>query len=221
MSFPIAREGWAFIGPAAAVAVLGLALRGYGRGWVVLGAAAAVLAAAFTWFFRDPDRTVSTAPGLILSPGDGRVMEVSEVDEPDFLRGRGTVIKIFLAVWNIHVQRAPAAGAVRFVSYRPGKFLPAMAAAASAENERNLVGLEVADRRGRPVKMLVTQVAGILARRISCWTREGASLERGQRYGLIKFGSQVDLFLPAGVSVRVKPGDHVRGGETVLAEFPG
>ncbi len=221
MSFPIAREGWAFIGPAAAVAVLGLALRGYGRGWVVLGATAAVLAVAFAWFFRDPDRTVSMAPGLILSPGDGRVMEVSEVDEPEFLRGRGTVVKIFLAVWNIHVQRAPVAGAVRFVSYRPGKFLPAMAAAASAENEQNLVGLETTDPRGRPVRLLVTQVAGILARRISCWTREGASLERGQRFGLIKFGSQVDLFLPAGVLVRVKPGDHVRGGETVMAEFPG
>ncbi len=98
-----------------------------------------------------------------------------------------------------------------------------MAAAASAENERNLVGIEVADSRGggRPVRLLVTQVAGILARRISCWTREGASLERGQRFGLIKFGSQVDLFLPAGVPVRVKPGDHVRGGETVVAEFPG
>jgi len=187
----------------------------------VLFIASALFAAALgfvLYFFRDPSRRVPDAPGLVVSPADGRVVEVSEVQETDFLRERCRKIAIFMSPTDVHVNRAPCQGKVEVIVHRPGAFHNAASDAASGENEA--VTMVLADVHGGH-RILVRQVAGFMARRIVCDVREGSLLARGERYGMIKLGSRVDLFVPveSGFEPYVQPGHTVRGGETVLGRF--
>lgn len=175
----------------------------------------------FAWvvsFFRDPEREVPTGDKLLLSPADGVVTHIDEVDEPSFIGGRARRISIFMSIFNVHVNRAPFPGAVEHLAYRKGDFLNAMRADSWHLNEANDMGLET----GRPdlPRLLVRQIAGAIARRIVCDRKVGDRLARGERFGMIKFSSRVEVYLPAGAEVRIlaKVGDAVRAGETVLGE---
>jgi phosphatidylserine decarboxylase len=170
-----------------------------------------LLAAAIAYFFRDPQRVPPADPNLVVSPGDGRVMEV--VDEP--LNGRpGRRISIFLAVWNVHVSRSPMAGRFERVEYVPGRFFVAARARASTENEQNVIHLRTA--RG---EIVFKQIAGFIARRVVCWKAPGDQVTTGERIGLIRFGSRMDVWLPPEAEIIAKPGDHVAGGVSILARF--
>jgi phosphatidylserine decarboxylase len=171
-----------------------------------------LLAVFFLWFFRDPQRTIPTGPGLIVSPGDGLVTESIDITTPDGPRQR---ISIFLNVFNVHVNRSPIAGVLTAVRYQKGKYLNAMNPASAESNEQN-----VATVSGDGYEVTFKQIAGLIARRIVFVPREGDRLERGQRVGLIKFGSRVDVVLPAEAEVQVKVGQHVKGGSSVLAAMP-
>ena len=174
------------------------------------------LFAFLLYFFRDPKRPSPDGDGLFLSPADGRVVEVHEGQEPRFLEGEGLKIGIFMSLLDVHVNRAPVAGQVVVVEHVPGQFLQAFRPEASEVNEHNLVGLKT--RYGR---VLVKQIAGIMARRVVCWVRPRESLEAGDRLGIVKFGSRVDLYLPPGVSPAVRVGDWARAGVTVIARWKG
>ncbi|MFT7839353.1 phosphatidylserine decarboxylase [Saccharothrix sp. BKS2] len=184
-----------------------------------LGVVGAVLTAWVAWFFREPARTTPTRPGLAVAAADGTVSHVVEAAPPAEL-GLGDVpmtrISVFLSVFDVHVQRVPVAGLVRRVAYRAGKFLSADLDKASDDNERNAVWLTTPD--GHDV--VVVQIAGLVARRIVCQVAEGDKVAAGQTYGLIRFGSRVDLYVPAGSRVLVEAGQRTIGGETVLAELP-
>ena len=176
------------------------------------GIAPVLLAAFFLWFFRDPRRTVPSGAGLIVSPGDGLVTETVMIATPEGPRHR---ISIFLSVFDVHVNRSPIGGMVRFVRYRKGEYLNAMNPASADRNEQNEVTV-----RGEGIEVTFKQIAGLLARRIVFNLREGDRVERGQRVGLIKFGSRVDTVVPAEAALRVKVGERVKGGWSVLAEMP-
>lgn len=187
-------------------------------GWVAVGGL--VLAGLFVvWFFRDPPRVVPPAPGLVVAPADGRVVDVDEVGEDEFLGGPAVRVGIFLSVFDVHVNRAPAAGRVVGIRYRPGKFLNALRAASARENEQLTLRLQETEYPYR--RYVVRQIAGAIARRIVCRVKPGDALARGERFGMIKFGSRTEIVLPreAGLRVRVAVGDTVRSGVTVLAEF--
>jgi phosphatidylserine decarboxylase len=205
LRIPVAREGWPFIFPPALAACI-LAL----EGWAVAATACAVLAGAFLGFFRDPERTPPDVPGAVLAPADGRVMVITDVDDP--FVGPATRLSIFLSPLDVHVNRAPIGGIVRDVEYAPGRFLAAYRPEASEQNERCTVALEGAEAR-----VGVRQISGVLARRIVCRVRAGDRLAAGERYGLIRFGSRTDLVVPRGTEVRVRVGDRVRGAESVMA----
>jgi phosphatidylserine decarboxylase len=192
--------GFAFL---AVAALLGWAL---GYAYAIPGI---VLAAFFLWFFRDPERVIPTTPGAIVSPGDGKVTDVSHADIDGVRRTR---ISIFLNVFNVHVNRSPIAGVISNIRYQKGKYLNAMSPACAEHNEQNVVTVE-----GESQQVVFKQIAGLLARRIVFNYKIGDRLQRGQRVGLIKFGSRVDVLLDANASVEVKVGDHVMGGSTVLA----
>lgn len=172
-----------------------------------------LLAAFFLWFFRDPERTVPMEPGLIVSPGDGLVTEAAVLATPDGPRQR---ISIFLSVFNVHVNRSPIAGVLTSVRYQKGQYLNAMNPASADRNEQSIATVRGADG----VEITFKQIAGLLARRIVFNFREGDTLARGQRVGLIKFGSRVDVLLPAEAELRVKVGERVQGGASVLAFMP-
>jgi len=174
--------------------------------WIVVPV---LLAAFFLWFFRDPERTIPTGPGLIVSPGDGLVTETASINTPQGPRQR---ISIFLSVFNVHVNRSPIAGVLTSVRYQKGHYLNAMNPASADQNEQN-----IATVRGEGIEVTFKQIAGLLARRIVFNFHEGDTLERGQRVGLIKFGSRVDVLLPAEAELRVKVGQRVKGGASVLA----
>jgi phosphatidylserine decarboxylase len=197
----VASEGWVFVLPLAGATVLS-ALVGW---WGVTGVGL-VLTVGVALFFRDPERSIPQTPETIVSPADGRVMEI--VTENAQTRR----ISIFLSLWDVHINRAPYGGVVQSVVYTPGKFLAAYRQEASLVNEANTV--TIVDH-GR--EFVVKQIAGVLARRIVCRVRPGDTLEKGQRYGLIRFGSRTDLLLPATAEIAVQVGDVVRGGETILA----
>lgn len=162
-------------------------------------------------FFRDPYRTIPSDPGYILSPGDGKVMEVGEEQSPYFSQPVA-VVKIFLSVFDVHIQRSPISGEVIQTDYRPGKFLDARDPRASHENESHTFVIQ-----NDSIKIAVKQIAGLIARRIVPWSRRGDKVMRGERIGLIRFGSQVDLYFPKGAEILVKPGDRVVGGISVIA----
>ncbi|MFQ5536681.1 MAG: phosphatidylserine decarboxylase family protein [Gemmatimonadota bacterium] len=211
----LAPEGWPFILGFAAVAALAwtgaetLRLRGafLGAAWVFT-----VLTVFSLWFFRDPAPRVPSDPVLVLAPGQGKVVDIREVDEPTFMGGPSRRISIFLSVFDVHVQRAPLSGTVAFREYRPGRYAVAWLEKASEDNEQASLGL-----RTDAGPVLVRQIAGLVARRIVTDPREGDAVRRGERIGLIRFGSRVDLFLPLEWEVRVEVGDRVRVGRTVVA----
>lgn len=171
-----------------------------------------LLAAFFLWFFRDPQRQIPHGKGLIVSPGDGLVTETVSIATPDGPRQR---ISIFLSVFDVHVNRSPIAGVLTAVRYQKGRYLNAMNPASAEQNEQNVVTV-----RGDGVEVTFKQIAGLLARRIVFNLREGSAVERGQRVGLIKFGSRVDVIVPANAVLQVKVGQRVRGGASVLAAMP-
>jgi len=201
---PVAPEGWPFILPLAAVACIMA-----GMGWWAAAAVFGVAGLACLGFFRDPERTPPAVAGVVVAPADGRVMAVTEVVDPWV--GPATRVSIFLSPLDVHVNRAPVGGLVKNVEYVPGRFMAAYRPEASEENERCTVSLE-----GEAARVAVRQIAGVLARRIVCRVRAGDSLRTGERYGLIRFGSRTDLMVPRGTDVRVRVGDRVRGGESVM-----
>ena len=204
MRVPVAAEGWPFILPPAAAACIMAAM-----GWVGAAAGVAVLALAFLAFFRDPERTVPELPGGVLAPADGRVLVITEALDPWV--GPAVRVSIFLSPLDVHVNRAPVGGLVKNVEYVAGRFLAAYRPEASEQNERCAVSLD-----GDRARVTVTQISGVLARRIVCRVRPGDTLRAGQRYGLIRFGSRTDLVLPRGTELRVRVGERVRGGESVM-----
>ncbi len=209
---PIAREGRPFVAGGVAIALVLIWL----GPWT--GAIGIALAGWVAYFFRDPPRTVPTREGLVVSPADGIVSLVTEAVPPAEL-GLGTEpltrISVFLNVFDVHVNRSPVAGSVERVVYNAGKFLNASLDKASTDNERNGLTLKLADGR----QIGVVQIAGLIARRIVCHAREGQHLRTGERFGLIRFGSRTDLFLPKGVAPLVAVGQRMIGGETVMADL--
>ena len=177
-----------------------------------LALVAVLLAAFFLWFFRDPERVVPAEPGLIVSPGDGLVTEAATFETTDGPRQR---ISIFLSVFDVHVNRSPIAGTITVARYQKGKYLNAMNPKSASENEQNIVTV-----RGEGFEVTFKQIAGLLARRIVFVPVVGSVIARGERVGLIKFGSRVDVILPAEAELLVRPGVRVKGGASVLAAMP-
>lgn len=204
------REGYYFGLPPFLVGMLAL---GYGRPMSAgVGAVLIFLALFIFYFFRNPQRKIPVESGVVVSPADGRVVVVKEEDN----QGRaGRRISIFLAIWNVHVNRAPAAGTITRLDYKPGKFMAAWAEAASLENEQNI--FTQSTEHG---EIVYKQIAGWIARRVVSWKKAGDVVERGELIGLVRFGSRMDVWLPEGAEVVVSPGQNVKGGESVLARFP-
>jgi len=199
------RDGYIYGLSLLAVAVV----LAWATGNLAWGIAPVLLAAFFLWFFRDPQRAIPSELGLIVSPGDGLVTETATISTPEGPRQR---ISIFLSVFNVHVNRSPIAGVLTSVRYQKGKYLNAMNPDSADRNEQN-----IATVRGEGVEVTFKQIAGLLARRIVFSLSEGDKVERGQRVGLIKFGSRVNVLLPAEAEIRVKVGQRVKGGSSVLA----
>ncbi|MEO5813947.1 MAG: phosphatidylserine decarboxylase family protein [Gemmatimonadaceae bacterium] len=214
MSF--AREGLVFIAIAALIATGTFALALNRRSWPLwlLAFLLTVIALWVAYFFRDPERTGERSEQVVIAPADGKVVLISEVDEPSFMGGHARRVSIFMNVFNVHVNRYPVSGTVRFVHYNPGKFLNAAAEKSSLENEQMSVGIETS--RGR---LLVRQIAGLIARRIVTYSKLGETVKQGDRMGLIRFGSRVDVFLPTDAKVRVKIGESTVAGTTVVGEL--
>jgi phosphatidylserine decarboxylase len=227
---PFARVGLAELlvfsaltfGPAGALAAL-LATAGdrgplAWLGWVIV-AGLAVCGTLIVWFFRDPHRAVPVEPGLVVSPADGTVVAIEDLDHDDFVGGPAVQIGIFLSIFNVHMNRAPVAGRVVGLRYRAGKYLNALRAASAKENEQLAVRMQEATAPYR--RYVVRQITGAIARRIVCWLKPGDAVARGERFGMIKLGSRTELVLPreAGLTVRAKLGDKVKAGATVLAAY--
>jgi len=210
VGIPIAREGVPFVvGAAIPAALAGL------MGWK----ATAITFGAFTcftgWFFRNPPRHIPRGENLILSTGDGKVIAVQEEYEPRFVKDQCIRVSIFLNIFDVHINRMPCAGRVVDIAYQPGQFLNASEPDATIHNEQNAVMIETSAQK----KVLCVQVAGLLARRIVCWVRPGEAAVAGERFGLIRFGSRMDTYFPANSRLRVRVGDRVKGGESILAEL--
>ena len=211
-----ARAGLPFIVVAALVTVGAYAAALTRRSWP-LWLLAFLLTLVTLWvayFFRDPERQGERGERIVVSPADGKVMSVTEVDEPVYLHGRALRVSIFLNIFNVHVNRYPVGGVVEYVRYAPGKFFNASVDRASIENEQMSVGINTGQTR-----VLVRQIAGLIARRIETYSREGERVAQGDRMGLMRFGSRMDVFLPVGSPVRVRVGENVVAGVTVLAEL--
>jgi len=204
-----APEGWPFILGAAALTIVVFALGG--RYVTILPL---ILTLFMFYFFRDPDRTIPTDPDVFVAPADGTIIVINDVFEPEFLQKNTKKISIFMSPFNVHVNRSPADGTVKLVIHRKGKFKAAYSDDAAQINENTSMVLDTAHG---PV--LVRQIAGLIARRIVCRVKEGAELKQGERYGMIKFSSRVDIFLPEDVSVEVSMDDSVKAGETALARI--
>jgi phosphatidylserine decarboxylase len=181
--------------------------------WNVAAAVLVLLALFIFSFFRDPERVIPSEPGAVVSPGDGRVVVVTDEENA----GRpGKRVSIFLAVWNVHVNRSPAAGTITKMEYRPGKFLAAMRERASVENEQNVFTLST-----EAGEMVFKQIAGLIARRVVSWKKVGDKVARGERIGLVRFGSRVDVWVPKEAEILVKLGENVKGGASVVARWRG
>jgi phosphatidylserine decarboxylase len=212
-----AREGLIFIVIAALLATGGYAIALRYRSWPLwlLAFFLTLIAIWVAYFFRDPERTGERGEQLVVAPADGKVVQIIEVDEPAFLKGRAIQISIFMNVFNVHVNRYPVSGTVGYVHYNPGKFLNAAAEKASLENEQSSVGI-----KGMRHKVLMRQIAGLIARRIVTYSKVGDKAVQGERMGLIRFGSRVDVFVPVGSKARVELGQLTTAGVTVIAELP-
>jgi phosphatidylserine decarboxylase len=200
------KEGYYFGLPPLVLGVILFVLN-----WPISAAVMLFLAVFVFSFFRDPERVIPSEPGAIVSPGDGRVVVVTEEERA----GRpGKRVSVFLAVWNVHVNRSPAAGTIIKMEYRPGKFLAAMRARASVENEQNIFTLST-----EAGEIVFKQIAGLIARRVVSWKKTGEKVARGERIGLVRFGSRVDLWVPNEAEIVVKVGENVKGGSSVLARW--
>jgi phosphatidylserine decarboxylase len=204
------REGYSFGVPPL---LIGVGLLVLGRGWTLGAGVVCVLLGLFVFsFFRNPNRIIPSEPGVIVAPADGRVVVVK--DEEDSGR-RGKRVSIFLAVWNVHVNRAPAAGKITKLEYKPGKFFAAWDERTSLENEQNVFTQET--EHG---EIVYKQIAGWVARRCISWKKAGDTVARGERIGLVRFGSRMDVWLPGEAEIAVRVGQTVRGGASVLARMP-
>jgi phosphatidylserine decarboxylase len=212
-----AREGLLFIAIAAVVAAGGFAFAINRRSWGLWLAAFVLLLLALwvAYFFRDPERTGDRGPSLVVSPADGKLIMITQVDEPTFVQGRAIRLSIFMNVFNVHVNRYPVDGVVRYVHYNKGKFLNAAAEKSSLENEQMSVGID----SGR-YRILVRQIAGLIARRIVTYSKVGETVKQGERMGIIRFGSRVDVFMPVNSTLRARVGDITVAGVTILADLP-
>jgi phosphatidylserine decarboxylase len=206
----IAKEGYRFIAAAGAVAAGALLI-----GWSLVGSCLVVLALAMAAFFRDPDRIVPEGEGLIVAPADGKVVSIVNLKDSAPMADASTRISIFLSPLDVHINRMPVTGTIEEVQYQRGKFMAAYRDEASTQNEQN--ALKILAREGQ--RFAVVQIAGVLARRIVCYPKRGDKLNRGDRFGLIMFGSRTDTYLPAGCHVEVEEGQRVKGGETIVGRF--
>lgn len=197
-------EGILLIGTISAGRLFGL--------WELLAAGGIVtILIVFTlYFFRDPERETPSDKGIIVSPADGRIISVKEMSSP-FSNGRVTKVAIYLSLWNVHINRIPVSGKVTMVNYKPGRFYPAFEPKASERNEHTIVGI-----KGKAGLFYIKQIAGIVARRIVCRLRAGDEVSLGERFGMIKFGSRVELYLPLSIEIRVSEGDKVKAGESII-----
>jgi len=205
MKIPFAKEGFVFIIPLLIITILMFLLSFY---WAAVFGGLGFL--FVTWFFRDPERHIPNEPNVIVSPADGKITEIVTEKEPI----NGELCKrvtIFLSVFNVHVNRVPIAGTIEEIRYNPGKFLAAFNPKASMDNEQNIILIN----NGK-THVFVKQIAGLIARRIVCWPKKGDYYELGQRYGLIRFGSRVDILLPETTKLSVTCGDNVSGGKSII-----
>jgi len=209
-AFPIVKEGLPFIGIMICITALVVVIANVY--WAILPA---VVTCFFIYFFRNPPRKIIYNPLHLLSPADGKVMSIVEVQDDEYLGEAGTKVTIFLSPFDVHVNRSPMEGTIKFQQYVCGRFRPAYKAIAAWENERHAIGIESPHCR-----ILVTQVAGILARRIVSWVTLGTDLAQGQLYGMIKFGSCTELIMPRNVEILVSKGQRVRAGLTVIGRIP-
>jgi phosphatidylserine decarboxylase len=212
----VAREGVPFIliGWALALGAIALGYTRHSTGWEFAAVLLVIIACWVVYFFRDPERTGERGENLVVSPADGLVVLITDVQEPSFIAGTTTRISIFMNVFDVHVNRYPVNGTVRFLQYNKGLFLNAAHDKASLDNEQMSVGIESGSR-----KILVRQIAGLIARRIVNYAKQGDAATQGTRMGIIRFGSRVDVFIPPGSRVRVKVGDRTVAGTTVIAEL--
>jgi phosphatidylserine decarboxylase len=206
----IAKEGY----PLIFTAVI-LTLLAFLAGWMALGIILGLIGIAIAGFFRDPERQAPLGEGLVVSPADGKVVSIAGVKGDPFFLGSATRVSIFLSPFDVHINRTPVEGKIANVTYQRGRFFAAYKEEASQQNEQNV--LSIVDGKGRTLG--VVQIAGVMARRIICRAKPGDQLARGERFGLIMFGSRTDTYLPEGCRVEVTEGQRVKGGETVLARF--
>ncbi len=210
----IVRDGWKFILSLLLLAGFFFFL------WKIGGLLLLILTSLVLFFFRDPERKIPEGEDLILSPADGKVIDISEVKDQSFMPPGEKVVRIFMSIFNVHVQRSPVKGKVEWIKYKPGKFMAAYTEEASESNESNLIGIQADNKSSfSGQRMLVKQIAGSVARRICCWCGEGDNIDAGQRIGMIMFGSRVDVYLPRDIEIKVGKGDRVVGGETILGRF--
>ena len=208
---PFAKEGIPFIAVPASVTLIAGWL-----GWPFVAFLGAIATLFSAWFFRNPARVIPQGPKLLVAPGDGKVIAIEEEFEPRYLKERAIRLTIFLNVFDVHINRMPCDGVVEGVQYQPGLFLVASKPEATLRNEQNAVMIKTPEG----IKVLCVQVAGLIARRIVCWISERERAIRGERFGLIRFGSRMDTFLPIGTKIRVGVGDRVKGGATIIGELP-
>ncbi|MDF0676815.1 MAG: phosphatidylserine decarboxylase family protein [Nitrospira sp.] len=208
---PFAKEGIPFIAVPAGVTLATALL-----GWPAVAFLGGIATLFSAWFFRNPARVIPQGPNLVVAPGDGKVIAVEEEFEPRYLKERSFRVTIFLNVFDVHINRTPCDGVIEDVQYQPGLFLVASKPEATLRNEQNAVMIKTHEG----MKVLCVQVAGLIARRIVCWISPRDRAIRGERYGLIRFGSRMDTFLPMGTKLRVAVGERVKGGETILGELP-
>jgi len=205
--WPIVKEGLPFLIPGALFTIF------FGMlGWKILTFLGVLLTLFIAFFFRNPKRKIPSLQNIILSPADGRIIHVGEYEEDRFLKERAIKVSIFMSLFDVHINRSPVSGKIVQKSYHPGKFLVANLEKSSLLNEQNAFILETEDR----LKILLIQIAGFVARRIVCYAKAGDSLRMGEIFGLIRFGSRVDLYLPTDVRPIVRIGQHVKGGESII-----
>jgi len=212
----MAKEGLSFILPVSIFSlVLFLLFVWLGNIISLLGAIIFfIFGMFFLFFFRDPEREVPEGENLILAPADGKVILIKPLENLEFMGGGETLVSVFMSLFDVHVNRVPISGVVKYFKYNPGKFLPAFKDKASSENEQTELGLE--NEHG---KVVLKQIAGIIARRIVCKLKQGDLVKAGDRFGMIKLGSRLDLFLPENVQIKVKLDHKVRAGETIIGVF--
>jgi phosphatidylserine decarboxylase len=204
---PVAKEGYPFIFIAAFTALLAALLK-----WIIVSVFFWAASIFILYFFRDPERVVPDDPRAVVSPADGKVILIEKVIDERFLHDRALKVSIFMNIFNVHVNRIPYDGVVKEIRYQSGQFLAANQDRASFENENNAVFLEVEDDR----RIIVVQVAGLLARRIVCWAENGDKVKKGLRFGMIRFGSRLDVYLPLSTQVEVEIDQRVAAGQTIL-----